>query len=185
MGFIELLLLAISLAMDAFAVSICGSMVLSPADRKAGALRFGVWFGAFQAIMPLLGYFGALSFREYIVNYDHWIAFVLLAYLGSNMIRESSESCSIKKSYTTKEMFVLAVATSIDALAVGISLAFLNTNIWLAVALIGIVTFAIAAFGGMAGFRLGSTVGARANVFGGTVLVLIGVKILLEHTGIL
>lgn len=185
MSFIELLLLAVSLAMDAFAVSICGSMVLSPEDRKYGALRFGLWFGAFQALMPLLGYFGAVSFREYIVDYDHWIAFVLLGYLGFNMIREATDACSIKKSYTVREMFVLSVATSIDALAVGISLAFLNTSIWLSVALIGAVTFVIAAFGGLAGFRLGGTVGAKANIFGGSVLILIGIKILLEHTGIL
>ena len=136
MGFIELLLLSVSLAMDAFAVSVCGSMVLAPADRGSGALRFGLWFGVFQALMPLLGYAGALSFRDYIMDYDHWVAFILLAYLGSNMIREASDSCSIKKSYTTKEMLVLAVATSIDALAVGISLAFLDTNIWLAVAIL-------------------------------------------------
>ncbi len=185
MGLAELLLLAVSLAMDAFAVSICGSMVLAPENRTKGALRFGIWFGVFQALMPLFGYAGAVSFKEYITEYDHWIAFILLAYLGYNMIKEASESCSVKKSYTTKEMFVLAVATSIDALAVGISLAFLDTNIWLAVALIGIVTFAIAAFGGLAGFKLGSAVGARANVFGGVVLVLIGTKILLEHTGII
>lgn len=185
MGFIELLLLSVSLAMDAFAVSVCGSMVLAPADRCGGALRFGIWFGVFQALMPLLGYAGALSFREYIMDYDHWVAFILLAYLGSNMIREASDSCSIKKSYTTKEMLVLAVATSIDALAVGISLAFLDTDIWLAVAMIGIVTFIISAFGGFAGFRLGAAVGKKANIFGGSVLLIIGVKILLEHTGVL
>lgn len=185
MGFIELLLLAVSLAMDAFAVSVCGSMVLSQEERMKGALRFGIWFGAFQALMPLLGYFGALSFREYIVDYDHWLAFILLAYLGFNMIREASDSCSLKKSYTAKEMFILSVATSIDALAVGISLAFLQTNIWLAVALIGVVTFVIAGFGGLTGFKLGGAVGAKANIFGGSILIVIGLKILAEHTGII
>ena len=133
MGLLELLLLSVSLAMDAFAVSICGSMVLSPEDRT--------------------------------------------------MIREAKEACSIKHSYTTKEMAVLAIATSIDALAVGISLAFLNTNIWLASSMIGVVTFAIATFGGLAGFRLGSAVGKNANIIGGLVLIAIGVKIVLEHTG--
>lgn len=183
MGLAELLLLSISLAMDAFAVSVCGSMVLTPADRLQGALKFGIWFGFFQFLMPVIGYFAAISFIDYITAYDHWLAFVLLAYLGTNMIRESDESCSIKKSYTVKEMLVLAIATSIDALAVGISLAFLNTNIWLASVMIGVVTFAIAAFGGLAGFRLGDAVGKRANVCGGVVLICIGIKIVLEHIG--
>lgn len=183
MGLAELLLLSISLAMDAFAVSVCGSMVLTPADRLQGALKFGTWFGFFQFLMPVIGYFAAISFIEYITVYDHWLAFVLLAYLGTNMIRESDESCSIKKSYTVKEMLALAIATSIDALAVGISLAFLNTNIWLASVMIGVVTFAIAAFGGLAGFRLGDAVGKRANVCGGVVLICIGIKIVLEHIG--
>lgn len=185
MGFAELLLLAVSLAMDAFAVSICGSMVLSPDNRTKGALRFGSWFGVFQALMPVLGYLGALTFRNYIIDYDHWIAFALLAYLGWNMISEATEACSIKKSYTTKEMFVLAVATSIDALAVGISLAFLNTNIMFAALVIGLVTFGISTFGGIMGFKLGSAVGKKANICGGTVLIFIGTKILLEHMGIL
>lgn len=183
MGLAELLLLSISLAMDAFAVSVCGSMVLTPADRLQGALKFGAWFGFFQFLMPVIGYFAAISFIDYITAYDHWLAFVLLAYLGTNMIRESDESCSIKKSYTVKEMLVLAIATSIDALAVGISLAFLNTNIWLASVMIGVVTFAIAAFGGLTGFRLGDAVGKRANVCGGVVLICIGIKIVLEHIG--
>lgn len=179
----EMLLLAVGLAMDAFAVSICGSMVLTPDNRWGGALRFGIWFGFFQFLMPVLGYFGAISFREYIVDYDHWLAFFLLAYLGINMIRESTEACSIKKSYTTKEMAVLAIATSIDALAVGISIAFLNVNIWLSAVIIGIVTCGIAVFGGMMGFRLGSAVGKHANICGGVVLIGIGFKILLEHLG--
>lgn len=183
MSLAELLLLAVSLAMDAFAVSICGSMVLSPAKRTAGAFRFGIWFGAFQFLMPVLGYFGAVSFIDYIMEYDHWIAFFLLAYLGVNMIREAKEACHVKQSYSTKEMALLAVATSIDALAVGISLAFLEVNIWFASSLIGVVTFIIAAFGGLAGFRLGSAVGARANICGGAVLICIGIKILLEHLG--
>ncbi len=185
MSLIELLLLAVSLAMDAFAVSICGSMVLSPSSRTAGAFRFGIWFGAFQFLMPVIGYFGAASFIDYITEYDHWIAFILLAYLGINMIREAKEACHVKQSYSTKEMAVLAVATSIDALAVGISFAFLEVNIWTSSTLIGLVTFAIATFGGLAGFKLGSAVGARANICGGVVLICIGIKILLEHLGII
>lgn len=185
MGFVELILVSIGLAMDAFAVSVCGSMVLSPENRFKGAMRFGIWFGAFQALMPLLGYLGAISFQAYIVDYDHWIAFALLAYLGWDMISEASDSCSIKKSYTTREMLVLAIATSIDALAVGVSFAFLQTNIWMAVALIGVVTFAFSFVGGLMGFKLGVAVGKKANIFGGAVLICIGVKILLEHTGFL
>ena len=182
MSLAELLLLAVGLAMDAFAVSVCGSMVLIPDNRLRGALRFGSWFGAFQF---LLGYYSAVSFRDYITEYDHWLAFFLLLYLGINMIREANEACHVKKDYTVKEMAVLAIATSIDALAVGISLAFLNTDIWSASILIGVVTFAIAAFGGLAGFKLGAMAGKRADVAGGLVLIFIGVKILLEHTGII
>ena len=173
MGLAELLLLAVGLAMDAFAVSVCGSMVLIPDNRLRGALRFGSWFGAFQFLMPVIGYFGAVSFRDYITEYDHWLAFFLLLYLGINMIREANEACHVKKDYSVKEM------------AVGISLAFLNTDIWSASILIGVVTFAIAAFGGLAGFRLGAMAGKRADVAGGLVLIFIGVKILLEHTGII
>lgn len=185
MGFLELLLVSVGLAMDAFAVSVCGSMVLAPENRFRGAMRFGIWFGAFQALMPLLGYLGAVSFQTYIVDYDHWIAFALLAYLGWNMISEAKDACDIRKSYSAKEMFVLALATSIDALAIGVSFAFLQTNIWLAITLIGVVTFGISVFGGLMGFKLGATVGKKANIFGGVVLICIGVKILLEHTGYL
>ncbi len=185
MGLFELLLVSVGLAMDAFAVSVCGSMVLAPENRFQGAMRFGMWFGVFQALMPLLGYLGAVSFQAYIVDYDHWLAFFLLAYLGWNMINEAKDACDIRKSYTTREMLMLALATSIDALAVGVSFAFLQTNIWLAITLIGAVTFGISAFGGLMGFKLGDTVGRKANICGGVVLICIGVKILLEHTGFL
>mgnify|MGYP003540965679 FL=1 len=107
MGLAELLLLAVGLAMDAFAVSVCGSMVLIPDNRLRGALRFGSWFGAFQFLMPVIGYFGAVSFRDYITEYDHWLAFFLLLYLGINMIREANEACHVKKDYSVKEMAVL------------------------------------------------------------------------------
>ena len=116
MSLAELLLLAVGLAMDAFAVSVCGSMVLTPDNRLRGALRFGSWFGAFQFLMPVLGYYSAVSFRDYITEYDHWLAFFLLLYLGINMIREANEACHVKKDYSVKEMAVLAIATSIDAL---------------------------------------------------------------------
>ena len=184
MSLIEIILLGISLSMDAFAVSIATGISLKDL-RFRHAAKVGLFFGGFQFLMPVIGYFGAVSFRDYITEYDHWLAFFLLLYLGINMIREANEACHVKKDYSVKEMAVLAIATSIDALAVGISLAFLNTDIWSASILIGVVTFAIAAFGGLAGFKLGAMAGKRADVAGGLVLIFIGVKILLEHTGII
>lgn len=185
MGLFELLLLAAGLAMDAFAVSICGSLALAPVSRFDGALRFGIWFGFFQALMPVVGFFCAISFREYIEAYDHWIVFLLLTYLAFNMLREAAaaDSCDLKQHYNVGEMLTLAVATSIDALAVGVSFAFLDVDIWTAAALIGIVTFIFSMVGGLAGFRLGERIGSRATMMGGCVLLIIGIKILLEHTG--
>ena len=185
MGLLELLLLAVGLAMDAFAVSICGSLALAPASRFSGALRFGIWFGFFQALMPVVGFFCAIRFRSYIETYDHWIAFILLIYLGINMLREAdaADSCNLKQHYHIREMLTLAVATSIDALAVGVSFAFLDVDIWTAAGLIGLVTFIFSMVGGLAGFRLGERIGSRATLVGGCVLIIIGTKILLEHTG--
>ncbi len=173
----ELLLLAVGLAMDAFTVSICGSLALAPASRFGGARRFGIWFGFFQALMPVLGFFCAIRFRAYIEAYDHWIAFALLVYLGIKMLREAetADSCDLKQHYNIREMLTLAVATSIDALAVGVS--------WSAAGLIGLVTFIFSMAGGLAGFRLGERIGSRATLAGGCVLIIIGTKILLEHTG--
>lgn len=182
MGIIELFMLSVGLAMDAFAVSVCGSMVLAPTERFKGAIRFGAWFGFFQFLMPVIGYYAATLFAEHIMEYDHWIAFGLLLYLGIGMIREADEACSVQKSYTIKEMAVFAIATSIDALAVGISFAFLEVNVWTSSIMIGIVTFVLSAIGCLTGFKLGAAVGKHANIFGGLVLIAIGVKILLEHT---
>lgn len=182
MGFIEVFMLAVGLSMDAFAVSVCGSMVLAPRERFKGALRFGGWFGFFQFLMPIIGYYAASLFAEHIILYDHWIAFGLLLYLGTGMIREAKEACSIQKSYTIKEMAIFAIATSIDALAVGFSFAFLDVNIWLSSIMIGITTFVLSYIGCLTGFKLGSAAGKNANIFGGVVLIFIGVKILLEHT---
>ena len=184
MTFVELLIMGVALAMDAFAVSICKGLKMRPFNIKQ-ALIVGLFFGGAQGLMPLIGWFLGKQFESYITEFDHWIAFVLLAYLGWNMIGEAKEACDIRKSYTTKEMLVLAIATSIDALAVGVSFAFLQTDIWLAIVLIAIVTFAISTFGGLMGFKLGSAVGKNANICGGAVLICIGLKILLEHTGIL
>lgn len=184
MDFVSLVLLAVGLAMDAFAVSICGSMVLTSESRTRGAVRFGLWFGGFQALMPVLGWAGGAYFRNYITNYDHWIAFVLLAYIGGNMIWEARESCVFPKAcYSNKEMFTLAVATSIDALAVGISFAFLEVNIVWAAVIIGVITFAFAFIGGVFGVRIGEWGKAKAEVAGGLVLIFLGFKILAEHLG--
>ncbi len=185
MGLFELLLVAVGLAMDAFAVSICGSLALAPTCRFRGALRFGLWFGLFQALMPLAGFFSAMSFRFYIEAYNHWVAFFLLVYLGVNMLREANaaDSCSLKQHYTLREMVTLAVATSIDALAVGVSFAFLKVDIYVAAVLIGLVTFIFSMAGGLAGFRLGERIGSRATIVGGCVLIALGIKIFLEHTG--
>ena len=185
LGIVELLLIAVSLAMDAFSVSICGSLALAPASRFAGALKFGAWFGAFQFLMPVIGYWAAYRAVEYIEAYDHWIAFFLLLYIGINMIREAGEEDEVIESYSVKRMFLLAVATSIDALAVGVSFAMLEVNIWTSSILIGIVTFIISFIGGTIGFKLGERFRAHASRVGGLILCLIGLKVLLEHTGYL
>ena len=185
MGIVELLLIAVSLAMDAFSVSVCGSLALTPSSRTAGALRFGAWFGIFQFLMPVIGYWVAYRAVEYIEAYDHWIAFLLLLYIGINMIREAGEEEDIVESYSIKRMFLLAVATSIDALAVGVSFAVLDVNIWTSGLLIGIVTFVISFIGGTIGFKLGERFRSHATIAGGTILCLIGLKVLLEHTGFL
>ena len=185
MNFAELFLVAVSLAMDAFSVSVCGSIALRPESRLRGALTFGSWFGAFQFIMPTLGYFGAYWAREYIMAYSHWIGFLLLLYIGVGMLREAQEDVEPLTSYSAQKMAVLAVATSIDALAVGVSLALTDANIWVCSTVIGVVCFVIAFLGGIAGFRLGARFHTHAEMAGGTVLILIGLKVLLEGLGVL
>ena len=186
MGFGALFVLAVGLSMDAFAVSVCKG--LSIRKLKLGqALIVGVWFGAFQALMPVIGWLLGSAFTDLIESVDHWIAFVLLSLIGGNMIRESfgREEEDSDPSLAPATMLLLAVATSIDALAVGITFAFLRVDILPAVTLIGVCTFLISA----AGVKIGNVFGARykskAELAGGAVLVLIGVKILLEHLGIL
>ena len=187
MGILELFVLAVGLSMDAFAVSICKGLSLGRIRVKHMCIA-GAWFGGFQALMPLIGYYLGSFFAEMITKYDHWIAFVLLGIIGGNMIREalSKDEDQLDASLACKTMLLLAVATSIDALAVGITFAFLpGTRIVPAVALIGTITFAFSA----AGIRLGSVVGLRfkrkAEFAGGGILILLGTKILLEHLGIL
>ncbi len=185
----ELLLLAVGLSMDAFAVSVCKGLAMKRADVK-GALTCGVWFGGFQALMPLIGFFLGTMFATAIEAFDHWVAFGLLALIGANMLKEAltteeCEECGCAD-LSIKTMFVMAVATSIDALAVGVSLAMAgNVDIWLAVALIGAVTCLLSACGVKVGSVFGARFEKKAQLAGGVILVLIGLKILLEHLGIL
>lgn len=185
MSIVEIFVLAVGLSMDAFAVSICKGLSLGKISGKHMCIA-GLWFGGFQALMPLIGYFLGSLFADKITKFDHWIAFVLLAFIGGNMVREAlGDEESVDGSMTVKSMLLLAVATSIDALAVGVTFAFLDVAIVPAVSLIGAVTFVFSA----AGVRIGSIFGkryhARAELCGGIVLILIGLKILLEGIGIL
>ena len=186
MGIMELFVLAVGLSMDAFAVAICKGLSIQKLKLRH-ALIVGAWFGAFQALMPAIGYLLGSAFADMIVAVDHWIAFVLLAFIGGNMIREAlggeDEDCD--PSLAPVAMLLLAVATSIDALAVGVTFAVLRVDVVQAVTLIGLCTFVISA----AGVKIGNVFGARyksnAELAGGIVLILIGAKILLEHLGIL
>ena len=187
MGFFELILLAVGVSMDAFAVSICKGLCMKKATLRAQA-TCGVWFGGFQALMPLIGFFLGTLFAEAIMSFDHWVAFVLLAILGFNMLREAftKEECQCcdanEADLSAKTMFVMAVATSIDALAVGISLSLAgDVNIWVAVLLIGVCTGLLSAVGVKVGNVFGSRFEKKAQFFGGAILVLLGLKILLEH----
>ena len=181
----ELFIIAVGLSMDAFAVSICkGLSVGRVAPRHA--LTCGVWFGGFQALMPLLGFILGAQFARFISGFDHWVVFGLLAFIGVGMIRESREqACPADKGFSPKEMLPLAVATSIDALAAGVSLALLDVKILWAVSFIGVTTFCLSAVGVWAGHRFGARYKGGAELAGGVVLILIGVKVLLEHLGLL
>ncbi len=187
MGFFELLLLAVGLSMDAFAVSICKGLSMKKADLRSMAIC-GAWFGGFQALMPLIGYLLGSLFAEAIESIDHWVAFILLALIGINMLKEafSKEEETHDADLSPKAMFVMAVATSIDALAVGISLAMAgNVNILTAITLIGITTFLLSALGVKIGNAFGSRFEKKAQMAGGIILIILGLKILLEHLGIL
>ncbi len=187
MGLLELFFLAAGLSMDAFAVSVCRGLAMEKFSiRKAAAV--GAWFGSFQAMMPLIGWFLGSAFSRYIMSFDHWIAFGLLALIGGNMIKESFARDSMRCSSGVSEirtMFFLAVATSIDALAVGVTLAFLKVDILPAVCFIGTVTFIISAAGVAAGHAFGTNYKSKAEFAGGAILIILGVKILLEHLGII
>lgn len=185
MGFVELFILAVGLSMDAFAVSVCKGLAMKKCSLK-NAMLCGVWFGGFQALMPFIGYLLGYRFRHYITAIDHWIAFVLLLVIGANMIREAfGKEEEANADMDVKTMLMMAVATSIDALAVGITFAFLpDTNILAAVLFIGCVTFAISTVGAKIGHAFGAKYRSGAECAGGVVLILLGVKILLEHLGV-
>lgn len=183
MSIIELLLIAIGLSMDAFAVSVGKGLTLKR-TQLSHYLKVGLWFGGFQALMPLIGYLFCVSFSTYINFFDHWIAFILLAIIGANMIRESfskEEDEDSSSDFSVKTMFIMAVATSIDALAMGVSFALMNVNIFTAISLIGITTFLFSAIGLKIGHVFGVKYKSKAEFTGGLILILIGTKILIEH----
>lgn len=188
MGLVSIVLLAVSLAMDAFAVAICKGLAMQKLSVR-NMVIVGAWFGTFQALMPTIGYFLGSAFEDKITAIDHWVGFALLAIIGINMIRESREcdceaEANANDSLEVKEMFMLAVATSIDALAVGITFAFVEMNVLLAVILIGVITFTISMFGVKIGNVFGTKYKSKAEFAGGTMLIFLGVKMLLEGLGV-
>ena len=186
----DILLVAVGVSMDAFAVSICKGLSVSKL-RPSHTLKTGLWFGGFQALMPLIGYYAGYWFSDAVSAVDHWIAFGLLVLIGANMLKEALEQeCDCCEEHdadmSVKTMFVMAVATSIDALAVGISLAMAgDVNIWAAIALIGVTTCALSALGVKIGNIFGSRYEKKAEFAGGVILILLGLKILLEHLGVI
>lgn len=188
MEIFELILLSIGLGMDAFAVSVCKGISMKKMNWKKASL-IGLYFGGFQAVMPILGYFFGTSFESFITNIDHWIAFILLVIIGAKMIQEAFQKDKDEDEYnediSVKTMLILSIATSIDALAVGITFAFLKVDLVLAVSLIGIITFILSVLGTKIGNRFGDKYKSKAELIGGIILILIGLKILLEHLGII
>ncbi|MBR6533229.1 MAG: manganese efflux pump [Clostridia bacterium] len=183
MGIIELLILAIGLSMDAFAVAVCKGLATYKL-KKRHMIITGAWFGGFQALMPLLGYFLGTTFEKYVTAVDHYIAFILLGGIGANMIKEafSKEENETDCSFSFKTMLIMAIATSIDALAVGITFALLpDVNIFAAVLFIGIITFTLSAIGVKIGNVFGAKWKSKAEFLGGFILIILGVKILIEH----
>ena len=186
MDLLTLLTLAVGLSMDAFAVSICKGLAMREKVLEKGVI-IGLWFGGFQALMPIIGFFLGTQFKDQITSIDHWIAFILLGLIGINMVKESlsDEEENADASIEIKEMFMLAVATSIDALAVGITFAFLNVHIVSAASMIGVCTFLISFAGVKIGNIFGTKYKSKAELAGGIILILLGFKILLEHLHIL
>lgn len=184
MGIAELIIIAIGVSMDAFAVSICKGLSLQKIRPEHIGLT-ALWFGGFQALMPLLGYLLGVSFADFVSSVDHWIAFILLGIIGGNMIKESctkDDECEYDPDFSFRTMLALAVATSIDALAIGVSFAFLRVNIWEAVVLIGLTTAIFSGTGVYIGKIFGCRYKSKAEFAGGFILIAMGLKILLEHT---
>lgn len=186
MGILEIFLIGVGLSMDAFAVSVCKGLSMKKLDWKK-AIIIALYFGVFQAVMPVIGYLLGTTFENLVTQIDHWIAFILLGIIGANMIKETlgKESENSNDKVDFKTMIVLAIATSIDALAVGITFAFLKTEILSAVTMIGIITFILSLIGVKIGNKFGDKYEKKAEFLGGVILILIGVKILIEHLGII
>ena len=185
MGFIELFLIAVGLSMDAFAVSVCKGLSVKKVGVKHAALA-GLYFGGFQFLMPVIGYLLGFRFESVIESIDHWVAFVLLAFIGGNMIKESfGKGEELNDDFGVRTMLLMAIATSIDALAVGITFAFLEVQILPAAGLIGVTTFLLSFVGIYIGNAFGTRYKSRAELAGGIILVVIGVKILFEHLGVI
>ena len=191
MSYFEIFMIGVGLSMDAFAVAICKGLAMPKLD-KVQTLVIALFFGGFQALMPFIGWMLGKQFEAYITSFDHWVAFVLLAIIGGKMILDvikggddEEETAVTESKLDIKELFMLAVATSIDALAVGISFAFLQVKIVSAITLIGCTTFCISAIGVFVGHKFGAKYEDKASLVGGVILILIGLKILLEHLGIL
>lgn len=182
MDLLSLFLIAVGLSMDAFAVSVCKGLA-TPKYKLKYSMICGAWFGGFQALMPAVGYLLGVNFKKYITAIDHWIAFVLLALIGFNMIREAlkNDDEGADPSFTAKSMSLLAIATSIDALAIGITFAFLDVNIVAAVLFIGVCTFVISAAGVKIGSVFGTRFKSKAEIAGGAILIILGLRILIEH----
>lgn len=182
MDLLSLFLIAVGLSMDAFAVSVCKGLA-TPKYKLKYSMICGAWFGGFQALMPTVGYLLGVNFKKYITAIDHWIAFVLLALIGFNMIREAlkNDDEGADPSFTAKSMLLLAIATSIDALAIGITFAFLDVNIVAAVLFIGVCTFVISAAGVKIGSVFGTRFKSKAEIAGGAILIILGLRILIEH----
>lgn len=181
MGLLEISFIGIGLAMDAFAVSICKGLSIKKISPKK-AIIIGLYFGLFQGIMPVIGFLLGTGFESFVRVVDHWIAFILLSFIGGNMIKDAfnNDEC-INDSVKVKEMSLLAIATSIDALAVGITFAFLRVNICVAAVVIAIITFILCIIGVFIGNQFGDKFEKRAKIFGGVILIIIGIKILTEH----
>ena len=182
MSLAELFLIAVGLSMDAFAVSVCKGLSM-PKLNKKHAVIIGLYFGGFQALMPLIGYYLGSHFKDAITSFDHWIAFILLVIIGGNMVKESREKDEdeMDDSVDVKTMIILAIATSIDALAVGVTFAFLQVQIVAAISFIGITTFCLSVIGVAVGHYFGMKYKSRAELAGGIILILMGCKILIEH----